>query len=376
MNPVYTGDMVWNRKAKGKFHSIGSGRAQERKGLVTRKERWNAKVDWEVAPNAHPALIDRRAFDEAQRLRKERALSRGGIPYRSGRAKKSPYLLPSLIFCTRCGHRFHGYTINSTIRRKDGSKIKTQYYACGGAVSKGVCKRVLIRKNELENDIVGRIRGHVESFLSADGDKILRRILADGLNVERQRPKVERRVLRKRLDAIDQTIDRLLENLTPINKEFVDKKLIGLKRDRDGVDEELGRLTTLPHDSVDVDALADQIIAGMDKFEEIFQEGTLEEKKEFISLFVERIELDTKENRGKVFLRKFPAPASLGTGKSSFEMAPHDCHSLHRSRGAVVASLPHLQGIHEPTGSPAVGQLTRGTGENLCVAPCRSQAIP
>ncbi|MEE9269857.1 MAG: recombinase family protein [Candidatus Krumholzibacteria bacterium] len=322
LNPAYTGDMVWNRKAKGKFHSIVNGHAQERKGFPAQKERWNDKADWEVKPNTHPALIDRKTFDEADRLRTERSLRRGGAPYRSGRAKTSPYLLTSLILCTRCGHRFHGCTANSTIHRKDGSKIKTLYYACAGAVSKGVCERKLVRKDELEREIRRRIKIRVEEFRKVGGDKTLKRILADELKAGYQEPAAQHRVVKKKIDEIDRSVDRLVESLTPTNKEFVDPKLVSLKRDRDRLEQELDRVKALPDQAVDIDALANEIIASMGPFEEVFREGTLEEKKEFISLFVERIELDTEERRATVYLRKFPAPTSLDLGKPAFEMAP------------------------------------------------------
>ena len=73
-------------------------------------------------------------------------------------------------------------------------------------------------------------------------------------------------------------------------------------------------------DGGDADALAAEIVEAMSGFEALFEEGTLEEQKEFIRLFVEKIELNAEEKRAVVHIRRFPAPASLVTGNSSFQM--------------------------------------------------------
>ena len=322
MNPLYTGDTVWNRARKGKFHYIVNGEAREFKGFSIRKEQSNDMTDWEIMPNTHLAIIDRETFDKAQRLRRERSLRRGGVSYRSGRAKNSPYLLTSLIRCVSCGHRYHGYTTNSTIRRKDGTKIKTLYYACGGAVAKGVCERILVRKDELEQHVLRYIKARIEGFLKTGGDKVLKRILADELKASYQDPATKRESLKEQLDEIDRMIDRLIESLTPTNKEFVDRKLVSLKRDRDRLGQELKEQKVVSCRSLDLAAVANEIIASMGTFEEVFQEGSLEERKEFVSFFVEKIELDAKRKTARMFVRRFPVPASLGLGKPSFGVRP------------------------------------------------------
>ena len=50
----------------------------------------------------------------------------------------------------------------------------------------------------------------------------------------------------------------------------------------------------------------------------MFEEGTPEEKKEFIRLFVEGIELDAEKRVARCRIKKFPAPSDLDAGKLSF----------------------------------------------------------
>jgi DNA invertase Pin-like site-specific DNA recombinase len=320
MNPLYQGDMVWNRRAGGKFHRVANGRAEERKNVRTDRLVWNDEVDWEVIPNSHAAIIRRHVFEEAQRLREQRSVKRVGDPFRSGRARDSVYLLGGLIVCSHCSHHFHGYTINSTKRRKDGTKIKTRYYACGGAVAKGKahCERRPVPKDALEAGILDRIKANVEGFLTAGGREKLRDLIAREIKADAGDPQQQRRVTKKRLDEINTSLDRLLDSLTPVNKDLVDKKIIKLTRERAQLEGDLEDLEAVDRNKLDADALADEIAGTISGFEELFEKGTLEEKKEFIRLFVESIELNAEERRAVLRIRKFPAP--VGTGKSSFEM--------------------------------------------------------
>jgi len=54
-----------------------------------------------------------------------------------------------------------------------------------------------------------------------------------------------------------------------------------------------------------------EIVAQMDSFSAVFEEGTIEEKKEFVALFVEKIVVNAKQGKAKVHIRRFPAPGSL-----------------------------------------------------------------
>ena len=86
---------------------------------------------------AHPPLIPRALFEEAQAKRAERRQASGRLTYRSGRGASSPYLLSGLIRCLRCGHRWQGYTTAKGRKRVDRTRVKTYYYGCGGLHRQG-----------------------------------------------------------------------------------------------------------------------------------------------------------------------------------------------------------------------------------------------
>ena len=124
----------------------------------------------------------------------------------------------------------------------------------------------------------------------------------------------------RNIEEIEADIDRLIASLTPVNKEFVDRKLVKLKRERNELLAELEHLKEVPDNNIDVNQLATEIIENMEGFEDVFEEGTLEEKKEFIRLFVDEIKLDAAGMKAMLYIKKFPAPETLSTGNSAFEM--------------------------------------------------------
>jgi len=70
----------------------------------------------------------------------------------------------------------------------------------------------------------------------------------------------------------------------------------------------------------DVDSIVDGIVECLQNFQPVFKEGTPEEQKEFIRLFVEGIELDAEKRVAVCRIKKFPAPSDLDAGKLSFKL--------------------------------------------------------
>ena len=320
-HPAYVGDSVYNRRAGGKFHRISGERHVERRGIVPDSFQWNDEVDWIIVPNTHPAIIDREIYAAAQRILDQRRRCNHGSSYVGGKAKTSPYLLSGLIKCG-CGHTFSGHTVNKGKARKDGTRVKTRYYVCGGYLAKGkaVCTKVPLPKEPIETEVRGLIRERVKTFLTQGGDDVLREALIKGMERKKGDSTEKARDIKRRLEESENDIDRLLDSLTPTNKEFIDKKLLKLKQERQALEARLGELASRPKSDVTVDSLAEEVIECIQQFDEVFEEGTIQEQKEFVSLFVEKIEVDPKKRRARVHIRQFPAPSSLDTGKLSIDV--------------------------------------------------------
>ena len=320
-NRIYTGDLVWNRRTSGKFHRISQGQAIERKGHARRRVEWNDVGDVITVRDNHPAIIDGQTFEKAKIIRESRRRWRQGPPHKSGKAKHSSYLLSGLIKCS-CGHNYTGHRTTKGKRRRDGSSVQTGYYVCGGYLAKGrgTCVRAPIPKEMIEARIRSSIGDRVRRFLDHGGAEVLRDALTECLKQVLDPPKDDANRIRERLGQMDAAIRRLVDSLSPVNKEFVDQRLLELKRERDELGRHLKDQSDRPKREISLDAIVDDILRDIRRFDGVFDHGTIEEQKDFVNLFVERIEVDPKEGRARVHIRQFPAPASLVTGNVSFDV--------------------------------------------------------
>jgi DNA invertase Pin-like site-specific DNA recombinase len=122
LNEAYTGRVVWNKRAMGKFHRIADRREVERDGCGKRRLEWNSPADWLVHDGAHDRLIDAATFEKAQRLMKERSDPAHAAGFLTGKAKISRYLMSGLLRCGECGGSMFGHTTWKSARRKDGTR--------------------------------------------------------------------------------------------------------------------------------------------------------------------------------------------------------------------------------------------------------------
>jgi DNA invertase Pin-like site-specific DNA recombinase len=310
-NRIYTGCMVWNRRTDGKFHRVLGGKVVARGTSEYEVLMINGSGDWVVVEGAHPAIVAREQFQEAQRLLKERRESRGAEAYRHGRAMNSAFLLSGLMRCTRCGHNLIGESIGSSKVRKDGTRIITQYYVCAGYKSKGnaACARAAVRIEQMHEGILSGIRDRVDALLSAGGLRQLREIVVANIRSGIPDIKAEIAATQRLVDETDAKLDNLLESLPRIGKEAIERKIVELTERRKAQEERLRELEAMKQEEVDVDVLANDILATVKGFEDLFPYGTPEEKKEFIRLWVDHIDFEPEKRRARVYIKRFPAPS-------------------------------------------------------------------
>jgi hypothetical protein len=84
----------------------------------------------------------------------------------------------------------------------------------------------------------------------------------------------------------------------------------------------LDRIRRAQSTAPDIDAVVDSIAGFLMDFYEIAEEGTPEERKEFVRLFVEGIELDVRRGKAVARIKKFPAPKDLDAGTFGLCLPP------------------------------------------------------
>jgi DNA invertase Pin-like site-specific DNA recombinase len=131
MNPAYQGDVVYNVTSKGKYTQIRGGvptPGPDRQALKNRLRlkslpaEKNSPDEWLVSANAHPALVDRKTFEAAQRKRAASFRKRRTDP-----RDPEPWLLSGLLFCGHCGAVMWGQKMN---RRRGEKEYQYRRYVC------------------------------------------------------------------------------------------------------------------------------------------------------------------------------------------------------------------------------------------------------
>ena len=309
MNPAYVGDFVWNRHSFAKFHRIVKGRAVPLKGIPGPGPDHNRPEDWVVTKDAHPALISRTLFQAAKSKRESRRRDPGEYSYRTGHGARSPYLLTGLIRCMHCGHTFHGYTTHKGRKRTDGSSVKTLGYACGGYVTKGkaCCKRLVLPKEEIEQWVFEQIAHIVKDYLEAGAEAKLRQMIEQEIAGGDRFDESELGAVRQGKADAETAIDNLLDNITPTNREYVDRrieklrgKIVDLEQQEEALLEQQGR-------ECQATELAQAALALARSVDQVAAFGTVDEKRTFIRAFLREIEFDPRTRTGTAYFYAVPS---------------------------------------------------------------------
>lgn len=312
-NPVYTGDLVWNRRTDGKFHRIAEGRAIQRHAKPGARLIVNQSPDWITVPNTHPQIISRRLFEQARRIREERPASkrqrnRAQPPIGGWSGSRATFLLSGLLQCERCGNRYQGYTRAKGERRKDGSVVQTRSYACGGYITKGasVCQLNPVDQDDLEQCVIKALISYYGAFQGRKGQAKLLQAARSQLGMESARSASARKQSTAVIRRIDKTIQNLLDNITAINRDLIDQRLIELQQQREREQERLRQLddANLPPEQVEtIVSEAQRFLASLER---VFTSGSPDGMRAALRQCVHRIIIDKPSMEFRLELHPVP----------------------------------------------------------------------
>ncbi len=206
MNPVYKGDLVFNRTSKARYHKIVGGEVTPLDEFKAGKLNFadNPKEQWMVLPEAHEALVTPDEWQAAQ----DAIEARGGGTLRTTRSPNRVYILSGIASCGRCGAPLQG----NTQRAKNG-KAYPRYICANAQKSKKKCPRASISAEKMESFVLNKARevltlDCVEEELRAglgqryDERQVIRDDL-DGIRRELEEVRKERKSLFKKLKGDD-----------------------------------------------------------------------------------------------------------------------------------------------------------------------------
>jgi DNA invertase Pin-like site-specific DNA recombinase len=316
VNPVYAGDMVWNRRTDAKFHRISQGRAIDYSNLCGARMVPNAKEDWIIVRDAHPALIDRLLFEQAQTKLQQKIQSieqRGKNPRlkthgKTWEGKRCRFILSGLMKCVLCGSRYQGLKRSKGKKRFDGTRSIQTFYGCGGHISKGntICKMNPLPQEELESLVVNTVLDYYSPYLEKDGRKKISALIKDQSGVEQENIEKSQQRAREELERISGIINNLLDNLTKANREYVDKRLTELNAQRKKLEERLRELDLLALSQVEIRTTVADTLKFISGLEYTLTQGLPQEKIVALRQCIERIWMNVPGKTIKIQMNTLP----------------------------------------------------------------------
>ena len=314
VNPIYAGDMVWNRRTDGRFHRISGGRAIDRDNIYGARLVPNAAQDWIVVRDAHPALVSRRQFERARERRERHPSSiqqRGSSPNhgKTWHGKRSRFILSGLMKCALCGCRYQGLTRAKGKKRTDGTRAKNYYYACGGYITKGraVCQLHAIPQEILEETVIKAVLDFYRPYMGRGSVKKLTELVKSQIGTEVTEVAAARRRAKKERNTIQKTIDNLLDNITATNRDLVDQRLAQLKEQKHGIECRLDELERLAASQGQIKEMVSEARQFLASLESTLREGLPHEKLLALRQCVESIKIDLPRASAVLRLRAVPA---------------------------------------------------------------------
>lgn len=311
-NPAYAGRCVYNRSTFSKWHRHVKGESVERLDEGTERR---PESDWIVRDDAWPAIIDRETFVQVQARRRAASEQQRRI---SGTGIRSEYLLTGLAYCGVCGARLCGQTTTS------GKGYRTAYYICGGhhAGKHADCpKRYTVPAKVVEDYIVGLIEADLVKL--RDDDKLYEYIAGELAGVNQQQGDA-RRGLQRRIGELDQHLAKLRDHLKVLDSTTAEslglyaeaKQVAG---ERSAVECRLNDLPGPPAEFPGVEDVRALASAAFDQLETVLEGGSIEEKRELIGLYVQRIKADPEQHTVQISL--YPALFSREIAGAGLEPA-------------------------------------------------------
>lgn len=309
INPAYVGDFVWNRHSFARFHRVEKGRAVPRKGIPGPGPNHNRPDDWVVVKDAHPALISRTVFQAARSRRESRRREPGQYSYRTGHGTHPPFLLTGLIRCLHCGHTWQGYTTHKGRKRTNGSSVRTLGYACGGYVTKGrsCCQRFVFPKEEVEAWVFDQIRHIVSNYLEAGAEQKLREMIEQEVAGDDRLDESELSAVRQRQADVEATIENLLDNITPTNRDYVDRRITKLRDETVELQQQEQALLEQQSREGQAAELAQTALALAREVGQLAELGMVDEKRTVIRAFLREIEFDPESRTGTAYFYAVPS---------------------------------------------------------------------
>jgi len=290
-NHAYYGARVYNRNSMSKIIARQRNRSNGRSHSYP---HWvNPKSEWTITENAHPAIVTKEVWEQANSIRK------GEPKIRSNRyTHRSPYLLTGLIRCSRCGFAFQG--MSSKARGKPYPR-----YVDGGWQNKRVCSHLGIRKELLEDFAIKAVKETISDPNIIEQINQMVQSLMEGA------PKEKANEVEAIKRAIVQNNEKIQNLMTAIEGgtavERLGERIEELERDQHALKRRLVALETQEPSTIDPGVIKRRVMEYIENFETEIERAPMEEKKILMKKMISKIDVDRDNNVVRFHVRRLPA---------------------------------------------------------------------
>lgn len=331
VNPIYAGDMVWNRRTDARFHMIAVGEqggyAVERRQAHGARLVPNDESDWIIVRDTHGGLVSRKLFEKAKSIRLERPESseQAGKPKRpegGWTGSRSRFILSGLCRCALCGSRYQGLTRTKGKPRADGSKVRTYSYGCGGYIARGksVCSFNPVGQEALENAVIEAVLGHYAKYKGKEGLARLTEAVRESLGIEA----ADLAKARARLDVeqkqVEAAIANLLDHMTEKTRDLAEQRLGESRTQRQKLDVRRGELDHLAGEEAKVQETVHELARFIDGLEFTLRHGLPAEKMAALRRCASDVRIGP-DHRVELAIRQLPLSGTDATDLCVFRLA-------------------------------------------------------
>lgn len=262
-----------HRSKRGNAFSTASIKEILKNPVYIGKIRYNVRQDWNekrrknINPNLilvdgeHEAIIDNETWEKVQIILKDRSKTHN-------RVYDSEFPLTGLLKCPVCGASM---TISRSYhKRKDGTKVVSEYYVCGNWKNKGtaVCNSNSVRAEVVDEVVINKLVDTVNN------EPLLKKVISN-VNQNRSsklKPKLdEMNLVSKEIDTLKFRLDELKQDVMLADGEPAPFELVS---------------------------------QAMNKFGKIFKESsTRQQRKQLLNLLVSKITIDKSRNIDSIELQ-------------------------------------------------------------------------
>ncbi|MFH1504947.1 MAG: recombinase family protein [Candidatus Omnitrophota bacterium] len=259
-NETYIGWTVFNKRDKKTFG-----------------KQFKPKSEWIIIKNTHEPIISEDLFNKVQKLIEQRQPKN-----QPAQVTASQYLLSGLIRCGKCkgAYGVTGY----------GRNKKYAYYNCLTYSKKGkdICAGHRVRADELDEEITVRVKKLIFS------EENMKKLVND-INMATKSLRIDygKKIIELKRKASDLQL-RLLRQYEVIESGIIDLSLVAprlkeLKIQRDSLQEEISYYESLNSQNQPVYITRAMIDKYRKEMEQIFMGDNVQEKREFLKKFIEKI---------------------------------------------------------------------------------------